>query len=515
MTAPRDCVIRGGRLLRPGADSAPPADILVAEGRIASIGPPGLAAPEGCPVIEATGCLLHPGLVNGHTHGHGHYSRGLTDDLTLETLLAGSFWFNGNRSHADKYLSTLVGAAEMVLKGCTACFDLFWEFPTVSQEGMVTAGRAYSDVGMRAVVAPMVADGSFLGSVPGLLEAIPADLRDEIIPWTAPTPEALLARLAAIDEAWPFERDRIAFGLGPTVPLLCSDDFLAGAGRLARDRGLPIQTHLSETRIQEVTARNRWGRSLTEHLADLGVLGDTLSVAHAVWLNGHDIDLLAGAGAVAVLNPSSNLRLGSGLPRMRALLDGGLTVGLGTDSASCADHQNMYEVTRLAGYLSHVQSPDPSRWVTSAEAARAATEGGAAALNMPHIGRLEPGCAADIVFLDLGWVHWLPLRNVTMQLVQAEDATAVRHVMIDGRMVVRDRRLLTVDLARLQRQVSDAVARLDAMNTVNAALFRRLQPVVGRFCSALSPHPQAAAAPLPPTGGPAAPGSRRPNEEPT
>ncbi|MBT56786.1 MAG: amidohydrolase [Mameliella sp.] len=502
MTARRSTMIRGGRLLRPGADMAPAADILVEGGRIARIGPPGMDMPEGCAVIDAAGCLLHPGLVNGHTHGHGHFSRGLTDDLTLETLLAGSFWFNGNRRHEDKYLSTLVGAAEMVLKGCTACYDLFWEFPTASQEGMVTAGRAYSDVGMRAVVAPMVADGSFLASVPGLLDAIPDALRNEIAPWTAPTADALLARLAEIDDAWPFDRDRIAFGLGPTVPLLCSDAFMVGAGRMARERNLPIQTHLSETRIQEVTARHRWGRSLTEHLFDLGVLGDTLSVAHAVWLNERDIALLAEAGVTAVLNPSSNLRLGSGLPRMRALLDGGMTVSLGTDSASCSDHQNMYEVTRLAGYLSHVQSPDPARWVTSTEAARAATEGGAAALQMPEIGRLEEGRAADIVFLDLGWVHWMPLRNVTMQLVQAEDATAVRHVMIDGRMVVRDRQLLTVDLARLQRQVSDAVARLDAMNTGNAALFRKLQPIVGRFCSALSPFPQAGAVPLPPASGP-------------
>ncbi|NDV00503.1 amidohydrolase family protein [Pseudoroseicyclus tamaricis] len=502
--ASRTCVIRGGRILRPGADTAPPADILVRDGKIALIGAPGMEAPEDCEQIDAAGCLLHPGLVNGHTHGHGHYSRALTDDLTLETLLAGSFWLNGNRSHEDKYLSTLIGAAEMVLKGCTACYDLFWEFPTASYEGMATAGRAYSDVGMRAVMAPMVADGSFLSSIPGLIEAIPEELRAEITPWTAPSSEALLSRLAAIDDAWPFDRDQVAFALGPTVPLLCSDEFLSGAARLARDRGLPIQTHLSESRIQEVTARERWGRSLTEHLADVGFLGPNLSVAHAVWLNDTDIALLAEAGATAVLNPSSNLRLGSGLPRMRRLLDAGMNVALGTDSASCGDHQNMYEVTRLAGYMSHVQSPNAEDWVTSAEAARAATEGGAKALGMHGIGKLDVGYAADIVFLDLGWVHWMPLRNVTMQLVQAEDATAVRHVMIDGHMIVRDRRLMTVDLARLQRQVTDAVARLDTLNADNKALFRKLQPVIGQFCAAFSPHPQAGAAPLPPTTGPAA-----------
>jgi cytosine/adenosine deaminase-related metal-dependent hydrolase len=156
----RVAVIRGRRLLdsRRRADAA---DILVEGDTIRAVGPAGMKAPAGASVVDARGMLLHPGLVNAHTHGHGNLGKGMGDRWTLELLLTASPWLAGHRTTQDKYLGTLIGAAEMALKGCTACYDLSFEFPTPSVEGMNAAAQAYRDVGIRAVVAPMVADHSF------------------------------------------------------------------------------------------------------------------------------------------------------------------------------------------------------------------------------------------------------------------------------------------------------------------------------------------------------------------
>jgi len=488
MADSRIAVIQSGQVLRAGLGHPEHADVLVRDGEIVAIGRD-LPVPDGAEIIDASGFLLHPGLINGHTHGHGPYSRGLTDNLTLELLLASGPWLNGNRTLEDKYLSTAIGAAEMVLKGCTACYDLFFEVPTVSPEGIRAAGEAYRDVGMRAVLAPMVADHPFLRSIPGLYEALPAAVQAEIDKAGAPEGAYVLGRLEETIRSWPFDRDMIRPALGPTVPLLCTDAFMKGAAELADEYGVGYQTHLSESKVQEITALKRYGCSLTQHLERLGVLGPAMSAAHGVWLADDDMKRLADHGVSVSLNPGSNLRLGAGIADMRRLLDHGVTVGIGTDSASSSDNQNMYEAMRFASYLSRVQDVDRDRWVSAREAALAATEGSARVLGFEGIGRLEPGYRADIVFIDLGSAHWLPVRNAVHQLVQAEDATAVRHVMIDGRWVVRDRRLLTVDLDALRGRVERAILRIEEAGAAAHDLFRRIEPIVTSFCPGLARTP--------------------------
>src|SRR5712691_1894666 len=173
MTDKRATIIRGGRLVDAGRPRADLADLLIVGDTIAEIGPPGLAAPADAAAIDVRDKLMHPGLINAHTHGHGNLSKGMGDRWTLELLLAAAPWLNGNRTADDKYLSTFVGAIEMLLKGCTACYDLTVEFPLPSVEGLEACARAYADAGMRAVLAPMVAEFSFFESIPGLLDALP------------------------------------------------------------------------------------------------------------------------------------------------------------------------------------------------------------------------------------------------------------------------------------------------------------------------------------------------------
>ena len=161
-------VIRGGKLLDSKKRRAVSADILIKGDTIAEIGRPGLAAPSGAVAIDAKGMLMHPGLVNGHTHGHGNLGKGMHDRWTLETLLTASQWVGTGRNLEDKYLASLIGAAEMVMKGCTAAYDLAAEFPLPSVEGLSAMAEAYEEVGMRCVLAPMVADITFFNAIPGL-----------------------------------------------------------------------------------------------------------------------------------------------------------------------------------------------------------------------------------------------------------------------------------------------------------------------------------------------------------
>ncbi len=483
-------VLRGGRVLDIAAGSAAPADVLIDGDTIREVAAPGAAVPEGAAEIDVSGHLLHPGLVNAHTHAHGNLSKGMGDRWTLELLLSAAPFLSGHRTTEDKYLTAQLGAVEMVLKGCTACYDLFFEWPLPSRDGLAAAAAAYADVGMRAVIAPMVADRTMYEAIPGLAAALPEGLRERVAGLRlAPAAETL----AAIRDAfarWSSPQGLVGLAVAPTIPQHCSDGFILGCAEIAREFGVGLHSHVAESKVQAVAGIRLYGKTQTAHLDALGVLGPHFTVAHGVWLDHDDMARLGDRGASVAHNPGSNMRLGSGLADARAMLERRVNLGIGTDGASCADNQNMYEAMRLASFVSKVQGPDWRRWLTTREAALAATEGSARALGFgDRIGRIAPGWKADIVMLDLGHPNWLPLNDPVNQLVHCEDGTAVDHVMIGGRMVVRDRRVLTVDLVRLRQRVAEARERLLAANADNRCLYDALEPVVGSYCPGLAASP--------------------------
>ena len=475
-------LIRGGRLLDGHAD------ILIRGDTIVEIGRP--QAPADARVIDAGGKLLHPGLVNAHTHGHGNLGKGMGDRWTLELLLTAGPWITGNRSNEDKYLTTLIGAAEMVLKGCTACYDLTVEFPMPSAEGLEAAGRAYREVGMRAVLAPMVADRSLFEAIPGLMEALPPALQKEVERLRLAPYQSTLENIRKALHGWSFDRDQVRPAVAPTIPLHCSDEFMVGCGKLAREYEIGLHTHVAESKVQAVAGLRKYGKSLAAHMDALGLVGPSFTVAHGVWLDDEDMKRLGARGASVAHNPGSNMRLGSGLADMRRMLERGVNVGIGTDGANCSDNLNMYEAMRLASLVSKVQGPDWQRWITTREVVEAATAGSARALGFgDRIGRLAAGYKADIVFLDLGNINWIPLNDPINALVHTEDGSAVHSVMVGGRMVVEERRLLNVDLRKLARDAEHARERLEKLNRDNKTLYEKLEPVVGSYCPGLARTP--------------------------
>jgi guanine deaminase len=481
-------LIRGGRLADPGRRRAEPADILVRDGVIREVGP-GLAAPDDARLVEADGFLLHPGLINGHTHGHGALARGHADRFTLELSLAAAPWFGGGRALQDKKLSAQINAAEMVLKGCTAAYDLFTEVPLPTTEGLDATAEAYAEVGMRAVIAPMVADISLYDAVPGLRDALPEALRQRIdgmpLPAWQMTVEAMRGALAG----WRWAAKDIHAAVAPTIPHHCSDAFLCGCRDLAREYGVGLHSHLGESKVQALTGMRRYGKTLLAHMDALGLVGPGFTAAHGIWLDDDDLKRLRDAGATVVHNPGSNMKLGNGMFRFRQARDLGVTIGIGTDGSSSSDHQNMYEAMRMASLLSKVQGPDPRGWASVEEVYEAATTGSAKALGFNDIGAIAPGMKADIVFLDLGAINWIPHRWSVNQMVHVEDGSSLRHVMIGGRFVVKDRQLLTIDLAKLAVEAEAAMERLEALNAERKGLFEQLAPVVASFCPAFAAQP--------------------------
>ena len=310
-----DLVIRGGLVADAAHPLAEARDILVRDGVIVTIGPPGIAVPEGTAVFDASGLLLHPGLVNGHTHSHGFLGRGIGDRWTLELLLAASPWVSGGRTMDDIALSATIGAAELALKGCTAVLDMVGELPLPTEEGLDAVASAYDRVGLRAVIAPLVADRTLYQAIPPLAEALPGELREEVARLALPPWERTFDALVRLVRGWRWSGRGIGFGLGPTIPTHCDDAFLRACARLAGEHGLPLTMHVAESKVQAVIGGRTYGRSLVRHLDALGLIGPRFIAAHAIWLDDENRAILAARGASVIHNPSSNMKLGNGLSR--------------------------------------------------------------------------------------------------------------------------------------------------------------------------------------------------------
>ena len=490
MSAPDDIggrpiVMRGGLVLD-AAQFLGRADVLIRNGLIAAVGAAGMGAPDDAVTIDASRKLLHPGLVNAHTHGHGNLSRSMGDRWTLELLLAAAPHMSPYTSVEEKRISATIGAAEMLLKGCTACYDLFVEFPLPTEEGIAAVAQAYAQAGMRAVIAPMMADMTLYEAIPGLMEALPTDLRTAIEPLRLPPWQETIERMRAVLRNWQGDRAIVRPAVAPTIPLHCRDEFMLACRNLAAEFDVGTHTHLAESKIQAVAGLGRYGCSLTAQLEKLGLLGPRFVAAHGVWLDTDDMLRLGAHGCSIAHNPASNMRLGNGVADAHGMLAAGVNLAIGTDAATCNDNLNMYGSMHFAAAASHARGPDPEYWITAPQVLNAATVGSARSLGFDRIGRIAAGYAADIVFLDLDAPTLIPLNEPVTQMVMGEDGTSVTDVMVDGRFVVRDRRLLTIDLPALAARAAALRAEIDARSAASRVRFDAVTPILNDFCPALA-----------------------------
>lgn len=466
-------LIRNGMILTLDADETclPQGDILIRDGTIVMVGdvPPVLATTAD-QVIEAAGMLVTPGLVNAHMHSQSGTMSGFGDRLSHPAFM----WLtqaHTSRRNADEIrLAVLLCAAQMLKSGTTAVID---HFPgqrfTVAEMDAVLA--AWAETGMRATLGMRFFDGAFDDIVPagaGLSPALAADAAAVDILQPHPL-AALREQMPEIIRRWHGYAGRLGVFPAPSNPDRCSDDALMFCADLAAIHDLGIHTHLLETRKQADLARQRYGMSTLAHLDALGVLSDRWSCAHCCWLDDGDIALMARHGMVAVHNPESNARLGTGRMPTPDLLAAGVPIALGTDGSGANDNLILQEAMRAAATLHRCDEPNRRRWISARDTLRMATQGGAQALRQQgRIGVVAPGCQADLVLYRLDQPWWVPVNDPVAQLVFAETGAAVAHVLVDGRLVVEHGRITTFDEAAALADIRD---RMESLKRRNADLF--------------------------------------------
>ena len=460
-------LIRGGQILAGTPAALTRSDVLVEGDRIAAVGP-SVTAPAGTRTIDASGHIVLPGLGNAHTHASSHLARGRAGSWTLEDLLTHSAANYGFRTPEDEYLSAAVGAIEMLKTGCTAAYDLYMAVPAITDEAFEAVVRAYTDVGLRVVLAPAVADVIFYETVSGLADQLPADLRKSVKEMQPAPTKGLLGLTERAIRRWHGGADgRVRIGVAPTIPNQATDEFLDGCAALAREYGVGIHTHLAESKVQVIESRRRWGKSIVARLADHSILGPGFVGAHSIWLN-----------------PGSNLRLGCGIAPVREMLDCGVAVGLGTDGSVCADNQNLFEALRIASVISTVRFPhETQRWLDADTVWSLATSGTARVLGQAgDLGAIAPRRKADLVLLRADSVFMRPLADPIKALVYAETGAAVDTVLVDGRVVVEGGRVTTVDEDRIFARAQEAADRQRGKSAQAWALAERLAPYVAAAC---------------------------------
>jgi 5-methylthioadenosine/S-adenosylhomocysteine deaminase len=437
-----DLIVRDGWLITMDADGNryQSADIAVTKGVIAAIGPtlPGRGKRE----IDAKGNIVLPGLVDAHMHTT--LLRGVGDDLPLmrwlyEVMFPKDAEIRPEHIHA----AALMNQNELIRGGVTTFLDIF-RFPA-------EAAAVAEQSGLRAVFTPQMIDEP------------------------AGAGETLESNLAFI-EAW-HDRvpNRIYTWFGPHAPYSNFPETYGKIAEYAEQYDIGYHTHICETVDEVNQIKEKYGKSSVQLLEDVGALGPRLSVAHGNYLSSEDIELLAERGVGVVHNPSSNMKLASGVAPIPELMAAGVTVGLGTDSNLSNNNLDMFEEMRLAAFLHKLTQKDPAI-LPCEEMLRIATMGSAACLGMEDIiGSLEVGKRADIIILDTHQPHLNPLlpepnTNVIEQVVYSASAGDVMTTIVEGEVLMHKREVLTLDWAEAEQLVNDAAQDLIA----RADTWRRL-----------------------------------------
>lgn len=419
MTAAPKVVVRGGTLVTmDGERRVIEGELVVADGRIESIAGPGEADVANADVLDATGCVVLPGFIQGHLHLGQALLRGLAEGRELMDWLRERVWpLEAAHDHSSAYWSGMLGAADCIRSGTT----------TIQEIGLVTHMDAIfesiRDSGLRAVAGKCLMDTG-LGVPEPLLE----------------DPAAALDEARALHGQWHgAEGGRIEGELCPRFILSCSTKLWEGTVELATELGAPVHTHLLEHPREEHEVEEVLGLGQLPYLDQLGVLDTDLRIAHGVQIEQRHIDLLAGRSLKVTHCPSANLKLGSGIAHLGFLgAAPGIELGIGCDGAPCNNDMDVLEEIRLAALLQGVRQ-QPGAFSAEAALALATCDGAAALGKADQLGSLEVGKSGDVVVLDLERPASFGPHRVSVydRIVYAAAREAVRHVVIDGHVRLR------------------------------------------------------------------------------
>jgi len=434
------------------------AALLAEGGRIGAIGKRQAmrdSAPAQAERIDLGGGLVVPGLINTHVHLSQALLRGCADDLSLVDWLTKRVWvLQGNFDPDDARLSAELAILEMLKSGTTA----FVESMLASRYGFDGIAEVVAASGMRAALSKIVMDlpsyAMAAGSMhPGMIE----------------TAEASLEEALALHQRWDGAADgRIKVWFGPRPPGGCSSELYRKMTAAARERGMGITVHLAEVREDVEHIRREHGMSAVEYADSVGMLGPNVLLIHMVWVGADEIARLAETETHVTHNPLSNSKLASGIAPIPEMLAAGVNVGLGTDGGPSSNDYDMVRAMRWASYLHKARRLDPTI-MPCEQVLEMATRNGAAAMGLAdEIGSLEVGKRADFAVFDTNQPHWTPAPNPVSTLVCSGTGKDVAWVVIDGRPVVRDGRVLTMDEGRILAEARERAERLYARTGIQA-----------------------------------------------
>jgi 5-methylthioadenosine/S-adenosylhomocysteine deaminase len=393
--------------------------------------------PEGDKIIDAQGGIIMPGLVNTHTHLPMALFRGLADDLPL------SKWLNeyifpaeANHLHPESVkLGALLSGAEMLLSGTTTCCDGYF------YEDHVAA--AVNDIGMRTILGQGVIDFP----APGV-----------------PKPENNVDNAITFIQKWKNISPLITPSIFCHSPYTCSEATLKKAKDAADAKGVLFQIHAAETKDEYVSIQTKYHTTPVKYLDKIGIIDQNTLLVHGVWLDDDDIEIIAERRASVSHNPESNMKLASGIAPVPALLKAGITVGLGTDGCASNNNLDLFSEMDTAAKLHKVNAMNPTV-MDAVTVLKMATIEGARALGLQDIiGSLETGKKADVIIIDTRKPHLVPVYNPVSHIVYAAQGSDVRDVIVDGKVLLKNRKPLTVDVEDILGKVADIALHIKCKN---------------------------------------------------
>jgi len=388
--------------------------------------------PEPAQRLDGEGMLLLPGMVNTHTHGAMSIFRGAADDLDLDKWL-NKHIFPAEARFAGRetvYWGTLLSCAEMLKAGVTTfCDGYFFED---------AAAEAANRAGLRAVMGQ------------GIIDFPSPD---------SPDPSRALETARQFLDRWK-DHPKVKASVFCHAPYTCSPETLVKSHALARERNALFQIHLAESPGEAEQIRGRYGLTPGRHLHRLGVLGPGTLAVHCVHLDDEEMDLLASSGTGVSHTPESNMKLASGVAPVPEMLRRGIAVGLGTDGPASNNDQDLFGEMRSAALLHKVHCMDPTV-MNASVVLDMATRGGARALGMEgEIGAIAPGLRADLVLVNLDRPHLTPLYNIPSQMVYAASGADVHTVLVDGEILLRNRRFVHLDVEEIMGRVGEIAGKV-------------------------------------------------------
>ena len=417
-----------------------PGAVAVRGDRVLAVGPEAEVrkACSAAQVVDCAGKVLMPGMINAHTHVPMTLMRGLADDLRLDVWLQGYVWPVEREFVSPDFvrLGTQLACAELIRSGVTCFADMYFFEENVA--------KATAEAGLRAVCSQTVLKFPTPDAVS--FEDSLAAAREFIIHWKGHT--------------------LITPSVAPHAPYTCTPEILRATAQLAVEFDVPLHTHIAETALEVENMRRENGMPVVPYVKKQGLFDAKVLAAHCIHIDEGEMRTLLHAGAGVAHNPSSNLKLASGLASVQKMLNLGMNVGIGTDGPASNNDLDMFEEVRLAAFVAKTVSNDPTA-VPAGTALKMATLFGARALHLGSVtGSLEPGKRADLILVDISPLHNSPRFRrdadaIYSQLVYAGNATDVTDVMVNGKWLMLDRELLTLNEKELTASAQEVARKID------------------------------------------------------